>query len=174
MADEQETQEQETEEKPYVRMKREDIKALEAEAQRAKDLDQAKKELAMVKAGIDTDSKLGQLFFNSYNGELTTEALRKEAAEIGLYEELKEETTIPEEERQSTKERQQAANGSSAPDHNPLHPREEAVEKAKEVIAKGGKFDHAAGAYINTLVQRFAEGDPRAGTNRNDRYRRES
>lgn len=171
MPEETETQETQTEEKPYVRMKREDIQALEAEAQRAKELDAVRKELVMTKAGIDTDSKLGKMFFNSYDGELTVEALQKEASEIGLYEAPKEQQEIPEGEKNSTQERQQLNNGATPPGSNPQHPKDEAVDVAKKVIEKGGKYEQAAGAYINTLVNRFAEGDDRAGTNRNDRFK---
>lgn len=44
----------------------------------------AKKELAFVKAGIDTDSKPAQALLKAYDGELSADAIKAEAAEWGL------------------------------------------------------------------------------------------
>jgi len=44
----------------------------------------AKKELAFVKAGIDTDSKPAQALLQSYSGDLTADAIKAEAADWGL------------------------------------------------------------------------------------------
>lgn len=57
---------------------RTDAKAKQAAAEAAA----AKRELAFVKAGVDTDSKLGKLFANGYDGEVTVEAIRAAYAEI--------------------------------------------------------------------------------------------
>ena len=55
-------------------------KVTEIEAER----DAAKRELAMVRAGIDLDSPTGRLFVKAYDGEASTEAIRSAAAEYGL------------------------------------------------------------------------------------------
>jgi hypothetical protein len=176
MAEDEETQDsQEQEDKPsYVRMKREDIKALEEAASRAKDMDQIKKELVFAKAGIDTDTKLGKMLLTTYDGELTKEAIVAEAQEIGLLEATTKNPEISKEEKDSTKERQAATQGANPPGENPIHPKKEAVDAAKKVIEEGGKYDHAAGAYVSTLVQRYADGDGRAARNPGDRFRRPS
>lgn len=162
----------EPESKGYVRMKREDIKALEESAAKAKDLEKAQRELVFAKAGIDTDTKLGKMLLQTYEGELTKEAIIAEAQDIGLFEKKTEEPEIPKEEKDSTKERQNLSSGANPPGENPIHPKQEAVDNAKKVIEEGGKYDHAAGAYVSTLVQRYAEGDTRAARNPNERFRR--
>jgi hypothetical protein len=167
----QDGQESEQEGKSYVRMKREDIRALEEAAGKAKQLDQMQKELVFAKAGIDTDSKLGKMLLQTYEGELTKEAIMTEAQEIGLLETQTKNPETTKEERDSTKERQTLNSGATPPGENPVHPRDEAREKAKKVLEEGGKYEHAAGAYLNTLVQRYADGDQRAARNANDRYR---
>lgn len=43
-----------------------------------------RRELAVHRAGIDTGTKLGQLFVKSYSGDLDPAAIRSEAAELGL------------------------------------------------------------------------------------------
>lgn len=42
----------------------------------------AKRELEMVKAGVDTDSPLGKMFASAYNGELTRDAIKAAWDEI--------------------------------------------------------------------------------------------
>jgi len=172
MADqEDDSQDQDkTDEKPYVRMKREDIQALEQSAAAGKEVPQLQKELAMARAGIDTESKLGKMFFKTYEGDLTKEAIVAEAAEIGLLEKQEEKVEIPAEEKDSTKERQTLNNGATPPGDNPTHPKDVAVAKAKKVLEDGGKYEQAAGAFLTTLVQAHAAGDTRATRTSRDRY----
>lgn len=75
MADETET---ETNEVSELRKAAEGGKAAKAEAELAR------KELAFVKAGINTDTKPAQALLQSYSGELSAEAIKAEAAEWGL------------------------------------------------------------------------------------------
>lgn len=66
----------------------EHIKKLRADAAAAKDLEKAlaakEREIAFLQAGVKTDSKLGAMLMKTYDGELTPEAIRAEAVEIGL------------------------------------------------------------------------------------------
>lgn len=161
---------QQTDEKPFVRMKREDIQALEQSAAAAKEVPQLQKELAMARAGVDTESKLGKMFFKTYEGDLTKEAIIAEATEIGLLEKQAEQQSIPADEKDSTKERQTLNNGATPPGDNPTHPKDVAIATAKKVIEDGGKYEQAAGAYLTTLVQAHAAGDTRATRSSRDRY----
>jgi len=169
----QDSQDQEQDEKPYVRMKREDIRALEEAAAKAKDVERMNRELVFAKAGIDTDTKLGKMLLATYEGDLTKEAIIAEAQDIGLLEKTTNNPELSPEEKDSTKERQTLTSGATPPGDNPIHPRDQAKDAAKKVIEEGGKYDHAAGAYLTTLVQRFAEGDQRAARNQNERFHRE-
>ena len=55
------------------------IKELRDAADRGKEAiaerDLLKREVAFMKAGVDTDSKAGQLLFKAYDGELDTESI---------------------------------------------------------------------------------------------------
>lgn len=66
----------------------EHIKDLRAKAERGSqaeaELAAARRELAFTKAGINTDTKPAQALLKTYEGELTTEAIKAEAAEWGL------------------------------------------------------------------------------------------
>ena len=168
--DETQDGQQQDDEKPYVRMKREDIRALEEAAKRGNEADLMKRELVFAKAGIDTDTKLGRMLLQTYEGELTKEAIIAEAQDIGLLERQTQNPEVPADERKSTQERQTLNSGNVPPGENTTHPKDEALANAKKVIEDGGKYDQAAGAFISTLVQRYADGDQRAARNPNERF----
>lgn len=66
----------------------EHIKKLRAEAENAKalqrELEAKERQIAFLQAGVDTQSKLGQMLMKTYEGELSPEAIRAEAVEVGL------------------------------------------------------------------------------------------
>ena len=61
------------------------IKELRDAADRGKkatqELDAMKREMAFLKAGVDTDTKAGQLLYKAYDGELETAAIQAEWSE---------------------------------------------------------------------------------------------
>lgn len=170
MAETTDSQEPKDDEKPFVRMKREDIQALEAAGAEAKQIPELQKELAMVKAGIATDSALGKMFFKSYEGDLSTEAVKAAALEIGLLTVETKAPEIPESERTSTQERQTVANGASAPDAFVKPAKMEAREEAERVVKEGGTYEQGAAGFINTLVKRYQDGDKSAVIDPRDRF----
>lgn len=64
------------------------IKDLESEIksmrQQAAEAEQAKRELAFVKAGIDTSDNAAKYFVKAYDGELTADAIKQAAVEARL------------------------------------------------------------------------------------------
>jgi len=70
-----------------IRQQREHIERLEAEIAQAKErADVAavlERENVMLRAGVDVESALGQMFTRAYEGELTVDAVRQQASEIG-------------------------------------------------------------------------------------------
>ena len=62
------------------------IKELRDAADRGKkasqELDSMKREMAFLKAGVDTDTKVGQLLYKAYDGELDTESIQAEWSEL--------------------------------------------------------------------------------------------
>ena len=64
------------------------IKDLREAAERGRkatqELDDIKREMAFIKAGVDTESKAGQLLYKAYDGELETELIQAEASELGI------------------------------------------------------------------------------------------
>jgi hypothetical protein len=70
-------------------------KAAEGGAKARAEAELARKELAFVKAGINTDTKPAQALLQSYSGELTADAIKAEAAEWGLVEKVEAPAPTP-------------------------------------------------------------------------------
>lgn len=81
MSDEQILDDDESGESGGVRSLREALDRANEKATRA---DSLERELAFVKAGIDTDSGTGKLLFKAYEGDLTPEAVKAAAVEAGI------------------------------------------------------------------------------------------
>lgn len=82
--DEAEDSQEQTSKNPL----RERMRALEAEnkafRQQQKDIEEAKKQLAFVKAGVDPEDAAAKYFYKGYDGELSTEAIKQAAIEARL------------------------------------------------------------------------------------------
>lgn len=67
----------------------EHIKKLRSDAEKGRKLEslvaEKDRQIAFLQAGVDTSSKLGQMLMKSYEGELTAEAIKAEAEEIGMF-----------------------------------------------------------------------------------------
>jgi len=111
----------------------------------------AARELAFVKAGVDTDTKLGQLLMKSYDGELTADGIRAEAMEIGLIETPKDPEPTPEE-KASSDERQELASGSPADVPPVPNPIDHALKTGRDAKERGEPTERAMGAAIKDLM----------------------
>lgn len=124
----------------------------------------AKRELAFVRAGIDTSTKLGQLFAKSFEGDLDVEAIKAEAKELGIFNGPKSETDAPEEDPtpdNSAQERSSLATGATGDDGSGVDPRQTGLARAQEAMAKGATFEAAAGGFVAELAKAAMHGDQR-------------
>ena len=71
------------EEAEHIRNLREKAKAGDAAAAKASELE---RKVAVLEAGINTSTPLGQMFLKSYDGELESEAIKTAAQAVGLIE----------------------------------------------------------------------------------------
>jgi hypothetical protein len=113
--DENETPEQEADNLRALREAAASGKSAQAEAAAAR------KELAFVKAGIDTDAGVGKLLLQQFDGEPTKEAVLAAAAEYGITVGTPEpaEVEIPADEQAQTRERAALATGAEVPGGTP-------------------------------------------------------
>lgn len=142
-----------------------ELKDLRAAAEAGKaavaDAEAARREIAFVKAGIDTDSKLGKLMFKTYEGELTKDAIVAEATDLGLIkEETKADGKATEGEKQQTKQRE----GLSADSEDPVNTDEhvnidQAYSEFHKIRKEGGSQDEASRAVLGAIIGSAASGD---------------
>lgn len=139
--------------------------------------EQAQRELAMVKAGIDTDTRLGQMFLKTYEGPLDKEAVKAAALEVpGLLLEPASPppptnadqgasppppTPEPQVDPNMTDERDRLHSGGDAPGQINEDPILLGKKRAEEVLVRGGTEEDAMVANLRTLYEAAAEGDDR-------------
>lgn len=115
----------------------------------------------MLRAGLDPDEKMGKLFFNGYDGEMTSEAVSAAAVDAGIIADPEAPPAQPDpegltpEERQSTQERQTTATGAQ-PDAgvtgSDIDPRVRAVQVGEELMAQGASQEGAMAAAFDEIA----------------------
>ena len=153
----------EQEEPSALRKAAEDGKAARAEAEALK------REVAFMKAGVDTGSKLGQLLLKTYEGELDPEAIQAEWIDIApakvvseKLEEQETETPADPEDLRRQQVRSELHSGSATDDLGELDDRSaktRAWDKYTEERKSGVPRDLAARAYFGEMIQSAAGGD---------------
>ncbi len=134
------------------------VKALREKAEQdARELAAARRELAFLKAGVDLDSKMGQVFAKGYDGELDPDAIRNEWSELAP----KRDEAPPSEEGRIRDTF--ARDGQVPPDAEDFRedPSEQALREGRDVLAKGGSRERAMNAYIDRMVDAGAKKDQR-------------
>ena len=137
------------------------IKELRDAADRGKkasqELDDMKREMAFLKAGVDTDTKAGKLLFKAYDGELDTDLLRAEADELGI---LKGAEPLPPPEPDSTEadvrvaqERQNLAADQIAPENQTESPYDAGHREFREMLDAGRPKEDSAARFIHTVLE---------------------
>lgn len=147
------------------------LRDLRAAAERGKeaqrDAADARRELAFLKAGIDTDAGPGKLLFKSFDGEPTKDAVLAAAAEYGITPTTGQQTEptgpdITPDERAQTRERSALVSGSDIPAGegapNPIDVGYAEFHKAR---AAGKPIDDAADHLLGRMFAAAAAGDPR-------------
>lgn len=158
-----------------VRVPRKEIRKLEESNKTnratAKEVDQVKRENAMLKAGIDTDNPQHAYFFKGYDGDLDPEKVKAAAVEAGILsaesteneesETVEEhpDTTLEEGEADLENQRQQMSSGSPADEPPAPDAYKRAVETHDRIKAEGGQERQALGGAFNSLVNAAHQGD---------------
>ena len=150
------------------------IKELRDAADRGKkasqELDQMKREMAFLKAGVDTDSKAGQLLFKAYDGDLETDLIRIEAEELGI---LKDAAPPPESENSEAdvrvaQERRDLAADHIAPENQTESPYDAGHRQFQEMVGAGRSQEDSAARFVHTVLEAAggANSDPRVHADR--------
>lgn len=130
----------------------------------AQENDALKREMAFLKAGVDTETKAGQLLFKAYDGELDTEAIKQEADELGLFKSSENPEPAPEavptEDRQATTERQALADSSVPVGTQTENPYDAGHREFQEMIAAGRPTEDSAARFVHTVLEAAGGTDP--------------
>ena len=157
MSDEIEIEDDERDSIKDLRRAADESRKLKAEAELAR------RELAFLKAGVDTDSKLGKLLLKTYDGELTLEAIRAEAQDLGIGGSGSTVTEVVEEEfeRNQSRERFNLANESGISSTESAHPNQIARQAFDAAMRNGDPREVAAGAAFAEIFKAAQRGDER-------------
>ena len=150
------------------------IKELRDAADRGKkasqELDQMKREMAFLKAGVDTDSKAGQLLFKAYDGDLDTDLIKAEAEELGI---LKDAAPPPPPEPENSEadvrvERRDLAADHIAPENQTESPYDAGHRQFQEMVGAGRSQEDSAARFVHTVLEAAggANSDPRVHADR--------
>lgn len=136
------------------------------EGTRAKaELEQAKRELAFAKAGVDTESGVGALLFKAYDGELTVEAIKAQASELGIGAPPAEPGDAtpppPAVDTSQTQARLDLAQGSAPAGTPDVSPYRSALSAFDEAVQSGLDEHYAAAAAYQKIIEAANAGDRR-------------
>ena len=128
--------------------------------------DQLKREMAFMKAGVDTDSKAGQLLFKAYDGELDTEAIQAEWQELApssvpVEQPEPAQDTVNETDTQVADQRQALAEDSVSVEASTQSPYEQGFQEFKTAYDSGRSKEDSAARFVHTVLEAAGQGDER-------------
>ena len=128
--------------------------------------DQLKREMAFMKAGVDTDSKAGQLLFKAYDGELETESIQAEWQELAptpvpVEQPEPAQDTVNETDTQVSQQRQALAEDSVSVEASTQSPYEQGFQEFKTAYDSGRPKDESAARFVHTVLEAAGRGDER-------------
>jgi len=119
-----------------------------------------------MKAGVDTDSKAGQLLFKAYDGELDTALIQAEWQEliptptpVEQPEPAKE--IVDETDTQVAEQRQALAEDSVSVETNTQSPYEQGFQEFKTAYDAGRSKEDSAARFVHTVLEAAGQGDER-------------
>jgi hypothetical protein len=140
--------------------------AAERGRQASQELEEMKREMAFMKAGVDTDSKAGQLLFKAYDGELETESIQAEWQElvptpVPVEEPEPAQDTVNETDTQVSQQRQALAEDSVSVEATTQSPYEQGFQEFQKSYDSGRPKDESAARFVHTVLEAAGQGDER-------------
>ena len=142
------------------------IKELRDAAERGKkatqELDAVKREMAFLKAGVDTDTKAGQLLFKAYDGELETGLIQAEWSELvpAAAAPPPEPETVDATDTQVAQQRQDLAGDSVPPGTQTESPYDAGHREFREMMDAGRPKEDSAARFIHTVLEAAGGDNP--------------
>ena len=145
--------------------------AAERGRQASQELEEMKREMAFMKAGVDTDTKAGQLLFKAYDGELDTESIQAEWQELvptsaPVEQPEQAQDTVNEADTQVAEQRQALAEDSVSVEASTQSPYEQGFQEFKEMYDSGSPKEDSAARFVHTVLEAASQGDERVLSDR--------
>lgn len=133
------------------------IKELRDAADRGKkasqELDSMKREMAFLKAGVDTDSKVGQLLYKAYDGELDTASIQAEWSELSPAAAAPPSEPDTTDDARVSQERQDLAGDSVPPENQTESPYDAGHREFKAMMDAGRPKEDSAARFVHTVLE---------------------
>lgn len=132
---------------------------------RAQELEPLARENAFLKAGVpnfngDDAKPVAKLLYDTYDGELTAEAVKEKAIELGLIEAPSDTTATPDEQTQ-TRERLDISSGLPVEGLDTSSTFKDAMEERATLLREGKDQPAASVPVFGHILTQAANGDPR-------------
>ena len=142
------------------------IKELRDAADRGKkatqELDAMKREMAFLKAGVDTDTKAGQLLYKAYDGDLETAAIQAEWSELvpAAAAPPPEPETVDATDTQVAEQRRDLAGDSVPPENQTESPYDAGHREFRTMMDEGRPKEDSAARFVHTVLEAAGGADP--------------
>ena len=141
------------------------IKELRDAADRGKkatqELDAMKREMAFLKAGVDTDTKAGQLLYKAYDGDLETEAIQAEWSElVPAAAAPPPAETVDTTDTQVAEQRRDLAGDSVPPENQTESPYDAGHREFRTMMDEGRPKEDSAARFVHTVLEAAGGADP--------------
>ena len=140
------------------------IKELREAADRGKQASQEltamKREMAFMKAGVDTDTKAGQLLYKAYDGDLETEAIKAEWLELVPGAAAPPSEPDIADDTRASQQRKDLTSDTVSPENQTESPYDAGHREFQQMIADGRPKDESAAHFIHTVLEAAGGADP--------------
>jgi hypothetical protein len=125
------------------------------------ELDAMKREMAFLKAGVDTDTKAGQLLYKAYDGELETAAIQAEWVELvpGAAVPQSDEA-VDATDTQVAGQRRDLAGDSVPPENQTESPYDAGHREFRTMMDAGRPKEDSAARFIHTVLEAAGGDNP--------------
>ena len=121
----------------------------------SQELDAMKREMAFMKAGVDTDSKAGQLLYKAYDGELETALIQAEWQELvpAAASPPPEPEIVDATDTQVASQRRDLAEDAVPPESQTESPYDAGHREFKEMLDAGRPKEDSAARFVHTILE---------------------
>jgi hypothetical protein len=140
------------------------IKELREAADRGKQASQEltamKREMAFMKAGVDTDTKAGQLLYKAYDGDLETEAIKAEWLELVPGAAAPPSEPDIADDTRASQQRKDLTSDTVSPENQTESPYDAGHREFQQMIADGRPKDESAARFVHTVLEAASGANP--------------